>query len=215
MPRSRTPAATAVATGCPSPSGSSSLPINSRCWNSPSTRRTRCATWPTLTRPAVGVVTTVSQAHIQTLGSIEAIEREKGSLIEALPRDGLALLNRDDPRVWRMRERTQAQIVSFRPPPERRLSGARDTLHASRSDLSHSSFPTTDKAGLDAEHPHGVLAAVGAAPRLCRVGRDCRWTRPRRALGRDSGRPQPARSPARPAAPHSGPQRGSPARRQL
>jgi alanine racemase len=66
-----------------------------------------------LTQPTVGVVTTVNQAHVQTLGSVEAIAREKGTLIEALPAGGYAILNRDDPRVWRMRERTRAQVIGY------------------------------------------------------------------------------------------------------
>ena len=66
-----------------------------------------------LTRPVVGVVTTVNGAHIDSLGSIEAIEREKGSLLEALPPEGLAVVNRDDPRVYGMRARTQARVVSY------------------------------------------------------------------------------------------------------
>jgi alanine racemase len=64
-----------------------------------------------LTRPAVGVVTTINEAHLDSFGSLESIEREKGRLIEALPVDGLAVLNRDDERVWRMRERTPARVV--------------------------------------------------------------------------------------------------------
>jgi alanine racemase len=66
-----------------------------------------------LTQPSVGVVTTVNEAHIDILGSLEAIEREKGQLIESLPQDGVAVLNRDDPRVWHMRTRTRAQVVSY------------------------------------------------------------------------------------------------------
>src|SRR5690606_6241684 len=38
-------------------------------------------------------------SHLELLGSQEAIARAKGELIAALPRDGLAVLNGDDPRV--------------------------------------------------------------------------------------------------------------------
>jgi len=76
-----------------------------------------------LTHPTVGVITSIGQAHIDTLGSIEAIEREKAHLLEALPPDGLAILNRDDERTWHQRTRTRARIVSYgmlqpgKPPP--------------------------------------------------------------------------------------------------
>lgn len=64
-----------------------------------------------LVRPQVGVVTTINQAHIDTLGSIQAIACEKGRLIEALPARGLAVLNRDDPHVWQMRMLSGARAV--------------------------------------------------------------------------------------------------------
>ena len=66
-----------------------------------------------LVRPQIGVVTTINQAHIENLGTIEAIAREKTSLVESLPKNGVAVLNRDDARVWRMKRQTLARAVSF------------------------------------------------------------------------------------------------------
>ncbi|HHS97094.1 MAG TPA: alanine racemase [Chloroflexi bacterium] len=66
-----------------------------------------------LTRPRVAVVTAVNHAHLAYLGSLEAIAQEKGRLVEALPPDGVAILNYDDPRVRAMRERTRAQVITF------------------------------------------------------------------------------------------------------
>ncbi len=69
-----------------------------------------------LTRPRAGIVTAVHHAHLAYLGSLDAIAREKGRLVEALPPargGGLAILNYDDPRVRGMRDRTQAQVVTY------------------------------------------------------------------------------------------------------
>ena len=66
-----------------------------------------------MTRPRVGVVRTINHAHLAYLGSLDAIAQEKGRLIEALPRDGTAVLNYDDPRVLAMRERTQASVITY------------------------------------------------------------------------------------------------------
>ncbi len=63
--------------------------------------------------PQVAVVTTVEPAHLETFGSLEAIAREKGELVAALPADGLAILNADDPRVAAMRSRTAARVLTF------------------------------------------------------------------------------------------------------
>ncbi len=66
-----------------------------------------------LTRPRVAVVTSVNHAHLAYLGSLEAIAHEKGRLVEALPSDGVAILNYDDPRVRAMRERTRAHVLTY------------------------------------------------------------------------------------------------------
>ncbi|CAN5760256.1 UDP-N-acetylmuramoyl-tripeptide--D-alanyl-D-alanine ligase [soil metagenome] len=52
-----------------------------------------------LARPGIGVVTAVRGSHLERAGSIEAIERGKRELVEALPTGGTAVLNADDPRV--------------------------------------------------------------------------------------------------------------------
>ncbi len=61
--------------------------------------------------PVVGIVTSVSEAHLAYFGSLDETAREKRALVEALPADGLAILNRDDPRVWAMRDFTRASVL--------------------------------------------------------------------------------------------------------
>ncbi|MEO5940544.1 MAG: UDP-N-acetylmuramoyl-tripeptide--D-alanyl-D-alanine ligase [Candidatus Limnocylindrales bacterium] len=64
-------------------------------------------------RPEIGVVTAVQPVHLSRIGTIEAIEQAKGELVEALPRDGVAILNADDERVRRMNARTAAEILTY------------------------------------------------------------------------------------------------------
>jgi len=63
--------------------------------------------------PTVGIVTTVAGAHMGEFGSIENIALAKGELVEALPRDGLAVLNADNPHVGQMASRTRAEVLTF------------------------------------------------------------------------------------------------------
>jgi UDP-N-acetylmuramoyl-tripeptide--D-alanyl-D-alanine ligase len=64
-------------------------------------------------RPEIGVVTAVQAVHLSRIGTIEAIERAKGELVEALPDDGVAVLNADDERVRRMASRTRARTLTY------------------------------------------------------------------------------------------------------
>jgi UDP-N-acetylmuramoyl-tripeptide--D-alanyl-D-alanine ligase len=74
----------------------------------------------TIARPQVGVLTNISEVHLERAGSIEAIVQGKGELVEALPPDpeGVAVLNFDDPRVLAMADRTRARIFTYGLSPE-------------------------------------------------------------------------------------------------
>lgn len=76
-----------------------------------------------IARPKIGIVTNVGQAHIEILGSVENIARAKGELIRALPPDGTAVLNYDDPWVRQMAEGAGLSTV-FYGIDERRPQGA-------------------------------------------------------------------------------------------
>ena len=66
-----------------------------------------------MARPSIGVVTAVQPVHLSRIGTIDAIEQAKGELLEALPADGTAILNADDPIVTRMDARTVARAVRY------------------------------------------------------------------------------------------------------
>ena len=63
----------------------------------------------TLARPRIGVVTAIDAVHAERAGDLDAIERGKGELVEALPPEGWAVLAADDLRVARLTTRTPAR----------------------------------------------------------------------------------------------------------
>ena len=66
-----------------------------------------------IARPEIGVVLAVHPTHLERAGSIERIASAKAELPAALPADGLAVLNADDPRVAAMAELTPAEVRTF------------------------------------------------------------------------------------------------------
>lgn len=50
-----------------------------------------------IVRPTVSVVTQCAPAHLAGFGSIEGVARAKGEIFSALPDDGIAVVNADDP----------------------------------------------------------------------------------------------------------------------
>jgi UDP-N-acetylmuramoyl-tripeptide--D-alanyl-D-alanine ligase len=51
-----------------------------------------------LTQPSIGVITAIGPAHLERMGSLDAIQEAKGELAHALPPDGNLVVNGDDPR---------------------------------------------------------------------------------------------------------------------
>jgi UDP-N-acetylmuramoyl-tripeptide--D-alanyl-D-alanine ligase len=63
--------------------------------------------------PRLGVVLCVGHAHEAEFGGIAEVAKAKSELPAALPADGVAVLNADDPRVMAMSAVTSARVVTF------------------------------------------------------------------------------------------------------
>lgn len=67
--------------------------------------------------PRYGVVLNVGHAHAGEFGGLDQVAIAKGELVEALPAEGIAILNADDPRVAAMSSRTKARTITFSTAP--------------------------------------------------------------------------------------------------
>jgi UDP-N-acetylmuramoyl-tripeptide--D-alanyl-D-alanine ligase len=66
-----------------------------------------------LAAPGIGLITNAGAEHLEGFGSLEAVARAEGEVIEALPADGTAVINADDPYAPLWRGMTQAKVVGF------------------------------------------------------------------------------------------------------
>jgi UDP-N-acetylmuramoyl-tripeptide--D-alanyl-D-alanine ligase len=66
-----------------------------------------------IAQPTIGVLTNVGTAHIENLGSREAIAEEKGDLLASLPESGTAVIGRDEPFAFGQGRRSRARVLSF------------------------------------------------------------------------------------------------------
>lgn len=63
-----------------------------------------------IARPDLAVVTSVGVAHLESMGSIEAIASEKSEILECMERDGTTVLNADDDRVRSMSDQAPSRV---------------------------------------------------------------------------------------------------------
>lgn len=62
--------------------------------------------------PDAGIITNVGVAHIENLGTQDAIAREKGALAACVPKDGLVVLNANDEFSTSISRRSSARIIT-------------------------------------------------------------------------------------------------------
>ncbi len=66
-----------------------------------------------ITAPRVGIVLNALPAHLQSMGTIEAVAAAKGELLHRISDGGLAVVNADDSRVASLSQNASARRISF------------------------------------------------------------------------------------------------------
>jgi len=107
-----------------------------------------------IARPDTSVVTTVGVAHLDTMGSIDAIAEEKGKLVEWAQESGPTVLNMDDERVDAMTERASGPVwrISAEGHSEADISA-----HDVQYDTNGTSFLVRDDTGTEARFQTRLL----------------------------------------------------------
>ncbi|MDD2365568.1 MAG: UDP-N-acetylmuramoyl-tripeptide--D-alanyl-D-alanine ligase [Desulfuromonadaceae bacterium] len=66
-----------------------------------------------IARPRVGIVLNALPAHLQSMGTVEAVAAAKGELLFRISDNGLAVVNADDSRVASLSQNPSARRISF------------------------------------------------------------------------------------------------------
>ncbi len=126
--------------------------------------------------PRIGAVLNVGRAHAGEFGSVDAVAKAKGELVEALPAaadGGVAVLNADDPNVAAMAARTGARVVTTSTEPGRDADVRATDIRL--DELGRASFclamsGTTANVTLRLHGRHHVANALAAAAVAAELG---------------------------------------------
>ena len=81
-----------------------------------------------LARPQAGVITNVGKDHLEFLGTPEGVLKENRKLFEALPKDGIAIINLEDPLLKSFAHDLPCKIVTYGRTPEAQVSATEIVL---------------------------------------------------------------------------------------
>ncbi len=124
-----------------------------------------------IARPDVSVVLNVGLAHVGIFGDPDAVAAAKSEIVQALPNDGVAILNADDPRTRAMATVTAARVVLFGEAPDAAVAAR----HVELDELARARFDLVAEAGvahvsLGVFGEHQVSNALAAAAVALAVG---------------------------------------------
>ena len=143
-----------------------------------------------IARPHYGILTAIAIAHTESFGTIDQIARTKAELLEALPAEGVAIINRDDERVMAQAKRVlkhwpasppardsersnrdSGQQVEDEKPGNKLASGDFGTQHRGRK-TSFVGSPGNELASgdFDTQEEIGNMARQTSAPELLTFG---------------------------------------------
>lgn len=144
--------------------------------------------------PDIGLLTSIGPAHLEGLGSLEAVAQAKGELFAALSADDWAVINRDDPWIRLVSEGCPARKIYFGldPQAEVRAEDIRLTPEGTRFALLYQGTRQEIRLGLWGDH--NVRNALGAAAACLTLGIGLEQIR----QGLESFSPPPQRFQIRP-----------------
>ena len=66
-----------------------------------------------IVHPSIGILTAINQQHLSLFGSIENIQKTKYELVRSIPREGISILNADNPLCMQYAHELQSTVRTF------------------------------------------------------------------------------------------------------
>ena len=128
-----------------------------------------------IAEPTIGIVTNAGAAHLEGFGSLHGVATGKGELFQALPVEGVAVVNVDDQFSPMWRDSSSAERVltfGFENPADFMAHRVREISVAAgfRSDFDLATPDGTVAATLPLAGLHNLRNALGAAAAACAAG---------------------------------------------
>ncbi len=128
-----------------------------------------------LVRPHAALVTTIAPAHVENLGSLEAVADEKGDIYAGLEPAGAALVPNEAPHASRLidaAERNGATVIRFGREAECEARLVRFDMHETGSTAEAEILGRTIRYRIGVEGAHWALNSVAALATADMVGAD-------------------------------------------
>ncbi len=116
-----------------------------------------------IAQPDIGLVNNIAPAHLERMGSLDGIAQTKGALYEALPADGVAIINADDAYADRFARQVSAgRVLHFALKADAPIRG--EILEAGQGTRFHLHTPQGEgEIALPMPGAHNVSNALAAA----------------------------------------------------
>ena len=83
-----------------------------------------------IVKPKIGVVTNISESHLEFFKNIKIIAKEKGKLVQALPQSGWAVFNQNEKEVLRMKQLNEKiKILTYGFSPKSKIRASNINLN--------------------------------------------------------------------------------------
>ena len=114
-----------------------------------------------IARPTAGIVTNVGASHLEGLGSVEGVAREKSDLLAGLPPEGFCVFGDDGQYADLLRDSTAARPITFSVEGEGELNATAPWFHAGGTTFELDGYEVTSPL-LGLHNIHNLLAALAA-----------------------------------------------------